>query len=85
METIASKHIAIGFSVGVYNARGMHGRAEGGMQERELAAKYRGWAKQYAFNYPFVGSVLEGIAVDYDREGSWHDTEAKIRKRLRYR
>ena len=54
------------------------------VQERELAAKYRDWAAQRAFDYPYVGRVLEGIAADYDREGEWQDSEAKIRKRLRY-
>jgi len=61
-----------------------HWRGEGGAQERELAAKYRDWAAQRAFDYPYVGRVLEGIAADYDREGEWQDSEAKIRKRLRY-
>lgn len=82
MESIASAEISRGFQIGVYNSRGVHTRAEGGAQERELAAKYRGWAERLHYEYPYVGTVLEGIAVSYDREAGWHDTEAKVTKRL---
>jgi hypothetical protein len=44
MERIASSQIATSFVIGVYNSRGVHWRGEGGAQERDLAAKYRGWA-----------------------------------------
>ena len=48
LETIASEDIAAGFEMGVYNARGVHSRSlgEGGKQERELSARYQGWAEQ---------------------------------------
>ena len=29
-----------------------------------------------------VGGILEGIAASYDREASWHDSDAEIKKRL---
>ena len=82
MEGISSQDIAEGFAIGVHNARGAIWRGEGGTQERELAVKYRGWAQQLAFDYPYVGSVLESIACSYEREGEWHDSEAKVTKRL---
>jgi hypothetical protein len=53
-----------------------HFRAEGGGQERDLAAKYRGWSQKLAFEYPYVARVLEDIAASYDREAEWHDSEA---------
>ena len=84
MESIASPEIGRGFSVGVHNSRGAHWRGEGGAQERELAAKYRGWSQKLAFEYPYVASVLEEIAASYDREAEWHDSEAKVSKRLRH-
>src|SRR5262249_22762372 len=84
MESIASPHIAKGFVVGVHNSRGAHFRAEGGGQERELAARYRGWSQQLAFQYPYVASVLEAVAASYDREAEWRDSEAKVTKRLRH-
>lgn len=84
IERIASHEIAEGVVIGVHNARGAHWRGEGGLQERELAAKYRGWAQKLVFDYPYVGSVLERIAASYDREAEWHDSESKVRKRLRH-
>ncbi|MCF8004463.1 MAG: HigA family addiction module antidote protein [Chromatiaceae bacterium] len=83
MEEIASPQIGIGFQVGTHNSRGVHAWGEGGEQERELAAKYRGWAERQHFDYPYVGGVLEGIASSYDREAGRQDSEAKITKRLR--
>lgn len=82
MESIAAKQIGRGFDVGVYNGRGVHVRGEGGAQERELAAKYRSWARLRAFDYPYVSSVLEDIAAGYDHEAGWQDTRTKVEKRL---
>lgn len=83
MEEVASPEIATGFRVGVHNSRGFHRWGEGGEQERELAAKYHAWAERLHFDYPYVGSVLEGIASLYEREAGWQDSEARITKRLR--
>ena len=84
MEQIASQQIGTGFNIGVYNGRGVHSRriGEGGAQERELAAKYRGWAKLRALDYPYISTVLEDIADGYDREARQYDNETKIQKRL---
>ena len=84
MEGIASQKLGIGFNAGVHCARGMTSRAidEGGAQERELAAIYRAWAKQRAFDYPFVSSVLESVAAAYDWHAKRQDTEVEIEKRL---
>ena len=84
MERIASEQIGRGFNIGVYNGRGVHVRGEGGTQERELASKYRGWAKLRAFDYPYVSSVLESIAAGYDREAGWQDNRKKVEKRLEH-
>ena len=84
MERIASQQIGAGFLIGARNRRGVHSRGmdEGGSQERELAAKYRGWARRRAFAYPYVSSVLENIAASYDRDAKREDAEMEIRKRL---
>ena len=84
MERIASQHIGIGFNIGICNGRGAQWRDEGGGQERKLATKYRGWAKQRAFDYPYVSSVLGRVAADYDQQAGWWDTETRIEKRLRH-
>lgn len=84
MEAIGSEHIATGFAIGIYNARGAHWRSsEGGEQERAIAEQYRGWAKRRAIDYPYVSTVLESIAASYDRDAEWEDSEAKVRRRLR--
>ena len=84
MEKVASQHIRIGFNVGVHRSRGVTSRAigEGGTQERELAAKYRGWAKERTFDFPYVSSVLQSVAAEYDWHGKREDTEVEIEKRL---
>ena len=86
MERIASPQIGQGFNIGVHNGRGVTSRAigEGGAQERELAAKYRRWAEQRAYEYPYVSGVLESIAADYDRQATREDDEAKVEERLGY-
>ena len=84
MERVGSQDIASGFTIGTFNARGVVTRAigEGGRQERELAEKYRSWARQRAPHYPFVGGILEGIADDYHRQAIREDADAQIEQRL---
>ncbi len=83
MEEVASSEIGRGLVIGACNSRGVHWRGEGGQQERELAARYRAWAEQLHFDYPYVGGILEDIAVTYDHDANWQDSRAKIAKRLR--
>jgi hypothetical protein len=71
-----------GFQIGVYNSRGVHARGEGGGPDRALAEKYRNWSRQLAFEYPYVAKVLEGIALEYDREAAREDSESAVRRRL---
>ncbi len=84
LEEVGTKIMADGMAVGLYNQRGAHWRGEGGAEERELAAKYRGWSKQVAFESPFTSRLLERIARSYDHDAEWHDTDANLRKRLPY-
>ena len=76
--------MAEGMLIGRYNARGVHGRAEGGSEEHGLAAEYRSWSKAVVFEYPFTAKLLEDLARSYDRAAIWHDTHASVRKRLNY-
>jgi hypothetical protein len=82
LEEIGSPDIAIGMGVGVYNSRGVHYRGEGGAQERDLAATYRTWSRQLAFEYPYVANLVEQIATKYEREAAWEDSDAAVRRRL---
>ena len=78
MEANSSEHLARGFHIGVANARGAVWRGEGGTQERELAAKYRAWAQQLDFDFPYVSSVLERIAASYDYDAKWQDSRDDV-------
>jgi hypothetical protein len=82
LEELGTKAIADGMGVGLYNQRGAHFRAVGGGQERELAAKYRGWSKLTAISWPFTSRLLENLALGYDREAQMHDADADVRRRL---
>ena len=83
MESIGSFDMKRGFENGVYNARGAVGRSmeDGGDQERRLAASWRSRAEKLAYDYPFVSTVLEGIAKLYEGEADENDTAAQVRMR----
>jgi hypothetical protein len=84
METVHSEDMANGFLIGTRNARGVSVRnvGDGGGQERDIAARYRRWAEQRAFDYPFVSAVLHRIADSYDQEAQMWDSDAQVKKRL---
>lgn len=84
LEWMASEQVGRGFKVGARNSRGGYLKAldEGGNQERDLAARYRGWAKKLVYEYPYVGGLLERIAASYDSQAGREDTKASIRQRL---
>jgi addiction module HigA family antidote len=85
MEAMESEGISRGAHTGLYNARGAHWRAEGGGQERGLAAKYRRWAEALHFTHPFVSSsLLMSMVETYEHEAEQQDTEAGIQRRLRH-
>jgi addiction module HigA family antidote len=84
MEEIQSEKVSEGAHIGLYNARGVHWRGEGGDQERELADKFRRWAQALQYSHPFVAStLLMGMVKGYEHEASREDTEAGIRRRMR--
>lgn len=83
LEECGTSHMATGVQIGAYNARGVHARAEGGGQERDLAEKYRNWSRKLAFGHPYVSNLVERIAADYDQQAQMHDSEAVVRRRLR--
>ena len=86
LEVIGSSEIRSGFATGIFNGRGVTVRAvgEGGKQEGELVQQYRSWARQRSSDFPFVGSILEHIAADYERWARWEDEQAQVGQRLEY-
>ena len=86
LEAVASEDVAQGFIIGKRNARGVVTRSvgEGGDQERELAAKYRRWARQRSADYPFASNVIKRIAEWYDDDAEREDRRATVDKRLKW-
>jgi hypothetical protein len=70
-----------GFQIGTQNKRGVTSRAydEGGGQERQLASKYRAYAKALQSSHIYVAAALEQLAGFYDNDGLREDLSAKLR------
>ena len=83
LEKIATEALSDGIRTGLYNTRGVHWRGEGGGQEREIAERYRNWAKAIEFTHPRVSKILMKMMETYEREAILEDTTANVRKRLR--
>lgn len=81
IETVGSKSIETGIHVGVANDRGVTTRGvyDGGQQERELAGRYRAWAKQTADDWPRTSRVLRGLAESYECDAQREDERARVR------
>lgn len=80
IERADSDEMGRGIMIGLYNKRGITSRgfAEGGGQERVLAAQYRRSAQAVASSWPRTSTILERMAVDYDREAHWEDSRAEL-------
>ncbi|MEX1140795.1 MAG: helix-turn-helix domain-containing protein [Thermoleophilaceae bacterium] len=80
VETIGSANIETGLHLGVVNRRGITTRGvyDGGAQERELANRYREWARQASGRWPRTSRVLRTLADTYERDARDHDTEAEL-------
>lgn len=67
-----------GLRCGLFNKRGVTSRSldEGGMQERGLAAQYRGWADGLATSHWLLAEVLNDLANGYDRQAKSEDITA---------
>ena len=58
------------------------GLADGGVQERELADRYAGFATQCCDRWPRMAATLRRIAETYRTEGRLEDQEAELREDL---
>jgi hypothetical protein len=82
LEKFQSERVEEGFETQVFNSRGVTTRAPeaGGDQERELAAKYLGWAKAFRDGWPRAAAVLRHIASTYEHHAKRFDAEAEARR-----
>lgn len=79
LETAPDERLARGFSIGVFNKRGVTSRAmtEGGQQEYDLADRYAAWAEAVQASHPRTAAALRDIADSYREEGRRNDEEAR--------
>jgi hypothetical protein len=82
IEITRSKDLEVGIQTGVYNKRGVTTRSptDGGAQERDIAARYRGWSEKTCLEFPRTGAMLAQIAETYERDAKYHDDDADIRQ-----
>ncbi len=78
LDSLASRHVGIGFVIGKSNLRGVTSRGvfDGGVQERSLSDKYREDAVKTTARWPFTASLLRQLAAGYESEGSLLDQQA---------
>lgn len=75
-EAFATERLGAGIYFGVRNSRGVVCRGEGGMQERELAEKYKNLAEHIRLDSPFFASILDQLRDSYLGEGrEWDGRE----------
>ena len=68
IEDLRSPKFETGLDTGKFNSRGITTRspADGGSQERQLAAQYRAWADRISDRWPRTGALLRRTAADYE-------------------
>lgn len=74
-QILESDDFERGFVIGVFNARGVFSKApdEGGAQERELAAKYEGFADALSTRWHRAALAMRRIGEDYVRNAERED------------
>jgi hypothetical protein len=79
LEAAPDDRLGRGFTIGLFNTRGMtfRGMAEGGKQEFDLANRYDAWATAIEATHPRTASTLRSVAEFYRQEGLRNDEEAK--------
>lgn len=82
IERLASNEIDQGFDSGVFNSRGVTTRSltEGGLQERNLADRYEGFAKRADLKWPRTAALLRHLAQTYRDQARREDASAELRQ-----
>ena len=82
LEQVMTEQIERGLCVALFNSRGVHSRGDGGDQEREIAARYAGWAEAMEYTHPRVAAMHRSMERSYLHDAEREDTEAKASRRL---
>jgi hypothetical protein len=79
VEDLASQHFESGLDTGKFNSRGIITRspAEGGTQERQLAAQYRASADRVSDRWPRTGALLRRMAAGYEEWAHREDDQSE--------
>ena len=84
IDGLASDDLNRGFSMGLYNSRGvtMRSLTSGGSLERGLAERYAGFATAVSHRWPRTAEVLRGIAAGYREEARREDQRVELEEDL---
>lgn len=85
IEPLASKDIATGMEIGLFNSHGAEWVDSRNKREWENARRYREMASKENSKHPFVGKMLLSIAESYEGHAKWHERDERIDRRLRGR
>jgi hypothetical protein len=79
IEDLRSPKFELGLHTGRFNSRGVTFRslADGGAQERQLAAQHRAWADRVSDRWPRSGALLRQIADHYDEWARREDDQSE--------
>lgn len=78
IDEVAAEHVERGFAIECFNKRGVYSKSinEGGGQEREFAARYKGWANA-TLMYPRTSAMLMVISDDWTHRAEHEDVRAE--------
>lgn len=81
LEDVSSGDLESGFTIDIYNSRGVNSRAieEGGDQERGLEVAYQQAARAIAADWPQTSALLRQIAERFASDARRWDADAKER------
>ena len=80
LEEIGTNEILGGWDVGIVNNRCLSWKSlrEGGVQERELASKYRAFAEAARIDYPRTAEALREVSKFYENQARQEDDRATL-------
>lgn len=86
IEQFSNTNLETGFTLGVYNSRGVVSKSttEGGAQEKKLAERYNGYANISSARWPRTTALLRSIADKYSMEAQQEDIRAELREDLEH-
>ncbi len=79
IEDLRSQKFVTGLHTGKFNSRGIITRspADGGAQERQLAAQYQAWADRVSDRWPRTGALLRQMAAHYEEWAHREDDQSE--------